>query len=279
MTYTISNVSAASPDMDEAEFMAFVENIRQHGLLVPIWKSGDEIIDGRKRLRACEMLGIKPRFVDVTDGRAPEDLAYSLNILRTHWTPSQRAAFASRRATATPAEGPLRRDHPRGSNSDFFKTNKNSDIYKTTNKQAADEAGVHRQMVIDAKRIRREGATEVIAAVEAGILTLHAAKKIVASVATSEQPGAVQRVVESSRGKTRQTPARILGQTNGFRRSPRRSLTQHMERGLINLETAVEVLERFVEEDGRFLAIWTRRLRKARTKLSRVIVIATRRIV
>src|SRR3990167_10011377 len=95
----VSEVSAASPDMKDTQFNALVEDIRQHGQLVPIWKSGDEIIDGRKRARACSLLGIPLKTVDVSDGRDPQSLSYSLNILRTHYTIGQRAAFASTRAT------------------------------------------------------------------------------------------------------------------------------------------------------------------------------------
>ena len=48
----ISDISAASPDMDDAQFNEFVDDIRQHGQLVPIWISNGEVVDGRKRLRS-----------------------------------------------------------------------------------------------------------------------------------------------------------------------------------------------------------------------------------
>src|SRR5262245_4844857 len=63
-----SPISAASPDMDDAQFNELVEDIRERGQLVPICVANGEVIDGRKRLRACELLNIEPKTVNVSDG-------------------------------------------------------------------------------------------------------------------------------------------------------------------------------------------------------------------
>ena len=98
MNLRISPISEASPDMDDAQFNELVEDIRARGQLVAIWVSADgEVIDGRKRLRACELLNIEAKTVNVSDGDGA-DLARSLNILRTHYTASQRAMFAAEMA-------------------------------------------------------------------------------------------------------------------------------------------------------------------------------------
>jgi hypothetical protein len=56
-----------------------------------------------------------------------------------------------------------------------------------------------------------------------------------------EQPEAVRKVVEAAKGSTRQTPAMVLG-TATTRRTPNRPLAEHMERGLDQLETTVDLL-------------------------------------
>ncbi len=150
--YQISEVSAASPEMSDVEFNEFMEDIRRNGQLVPIVKCGDEIIDGRKRLAACQRLGIKPQVLDVSADQDPVARAYSLNILRTQYPPSQRAMFAAKRATATRGEGPRRRAiKPNGSDTSRCR---NSDILKTAS-EAAREVGVSRWVVQDAKALRR----------------------------------------------------------------------------------------------------------------------------
>lgn len=72
----VSNVSAASPDMSDEAYRELVEDIRKHGQLVPIWISNGEVIDGRKRLRACGELGIDPKVIDLSDGQDPAALSY-----------------------------------------------------------------------------------------------------------------------------------------------------------------------------------------------------------
>ena len=261
-TYRISSVSAASPDMDEAESRQLVEDIRENGQLVPIVKIGNEVVDGRKRLRACEELGIEPKVIDLS-GQDPEQLSYSLNILRTHYTTGQRAMFAARRANLA----------PRQKKSDLAIARSEKPV---TQAEAAGEAAVHISDVAAAKRIRREAAPEVVAAVEAGRLTLHSAKKIVASLPLTEQPAAVESVVRAARGKKRQTPvsalAKLAGTPKRTNASPFRSLAGRMDRGIDQLETAVELLPGFVAEDGDVHnPKWTKRLCAARTVLGRVI--------
>lgn len=118
--------------------------------------------------------------------------------------------------------------------------------------EAATEAGVERNSVAIAKRIRREGAPAVVAAVEAGRLTLHSARQIVKAVARENQPEAVAQVIEASKGKARNTPVQkaIGRQRNGFHRSPTRPLQWRVERGLDQLDNAVECLGRFLAERG-----------------------------
>jgi len=259
----VSEISAASPDMNAPEFQALVEDIRAHGQLVPIWKSGDEIIDGRKRLRACSIIGIPPNVVDVSPDQDATTVAYSLNILRTHYTSSQRAMFAAKRAN-WPRPGP-------GRANTIFSVNGSM----KTESQAAAESGVSTSYVIAAKHVRREGAAEVVAAVETGKLTLHAAEQIVRRP-RGEQPDIAEKVIQSSIGKSRHTStACILGKPNGFKRSPTRPLPWKMERALDQLDNAIDALAHNLEERGAHshadFQEWIGRLTSARGSLAKII--------
>jgi hypothetical protein len=83
----------AIPMMTPDEFARLVWSIKRHGLQCPIAvTSARVILDGRCRLMACIAAGVEPRFETVeTDD--PIAFVVSTNILRTHYTPSQRAIF------------------------------------------------------------------------------------------------------------------------------------------------------------------------------------------
>lgn len=260
--YTISEISARSPDMDGREFAEFVEDVRTNGQLVPIWIRGDEVIDGRKRLAACRQLGIEPKVVNLDPTQDAERVSRALNILRTHYSPSQRAAFAVERVNATKADG--RR----------LSISKNTDAVVTA-KRAAQEAGVAEAYVIAAKRVRRDGAPEVFRAVKAGELTLHAAKQITRDVPLDEQAAAVAAVISASEGKARHTPvAKVL---DGI--DPRRDRAmpnpKHEQFALAvqKVEVGAELIAMHIDaatQDVRrqqFLAV----LREVRTTLTRAI--------
>lgn len=81
--------------MDDENLDALADDIRDHGLRIPIETCDGKIIDGRRRFMACRMAGVEPEMIEVS----PEDpIAYvlSLNLHRRHLTASQRAMIAAR---------------------------------------------------------------------------------------------------------------------------------------------------------------------------------------
>ena len=49
----------------------------------------NSILDGRSRLKACEMAGVEPRFEYYVGDKTPAEVVYSTNVVRRHLTPIQ----------------------------------------------------------------------------------------------------------------------------------------------------------------------------------------------
>lgn len=86
-----------SNEGEEAAIRWLAKSIQQHTQLVPIVADGEKIIDGVRRLRACELAGTKPWIVqlkDVTKG-GTDDAWNALNFEgRRHLSVNERALLA-----------------------------------------------------------------------------------------------------------------------------------------------------------------------------------------
>lgn len=81
------------PLMEGVEFDALVEDIRQNGVIEPVWLYQDRVLDGRNRVRDCEQLGIEPPTRVWTGDGSPLAFVVSTNLKRRHLSDSQRAAI------------------------------------------------------------------------------------------------------------------------------------------------------------------------------------------
>ncbi len=95
MSLPIHPISAASPDLPDAQMSKLTESILLLGQLVPVVIYRGEILDGRKRMAACQLLGVEPKTVTIPDDADPGEHGIALNLLRTHYTPNQRAIYAA----------------------------------------------------------------------------------------------------------------------------------------------------------------------------------------
>ena len=85
------------PMLADTELRALADDIKTHGQRDPIVLLDGAILDGRNRLRACELAGVDPIFVDGYDGSiTPEQFVISKNLHRRHLSESQRALVAAR---------------------------------------------------------------------------------------------------------------------------------------------------------------------------------------
>jgi len=76
--------------MDEGRLAELANDIAENGQREPIQLLGGQVIDGRNRLKACEIAGIDPRFEDIDAATNPWEFVWSLNGQRRDLTTDQR---------------------------------------------------------------------------------------------------------------------------------------------------------------------------------------------
>ena len=88
-------------DKDGLEKLA--ADIKENGQQFPVtfWKKTGELLDGRNRRAACEIVGLQPR-VDFYVGNDPIGFIVSANIHRRHLTPRQKRELIEKLIVADP---------------------------------------------------------------------------------------------------------------------------------------------------------------------------------
>jgi hypothetical protein len=97
------------PMMDEDELKALAEDIKKHGLQQAIVLLDGQVLDGRNRLKACALAGVKPDFTTTSahalpPGGSPVDFVVSANLHRRHLTGEQKRAVIAAVLKAAPAK-------------------------------------------------------------------------------------------------------------------------------------------------------------------------------
>ncbi len=99
--YRVHPAAAVFPIMSGREFDELVEDVRANGLREPVVVSGDQLIDGRNRVRACAAAGVVPEVRELAHGTDVASWVMSVNVHRRHLDASQRALLASRLSALT----------------------------------------------------------------------------------------------------------------------------------------------------------------------------------
>jgi len=149
------------PAATDDELAEMAADIKQRGLLCPIITLDGKVLDGRNRLRACEMAGVAPKFQTYT-GDDPLGDVVSWNLKRRHLSPSQHAVIASEIANMR-----------QGERTDLQPSAK---LPKVSQAEAAQIVGVSERLVRDAVKVRND-APEIFEEVKAGRMTVNAAKQ------------------------------------------------------------------------------------------------------
>ena len=93
--YEIHPVAGLWPLLSPADIQDMALDIKKHGQREPVWTYNQQILDGRNRIVACDMAGIKPVFKEwkpARPGDTPITFIMSKNLHRRHLSASVRAA-------------------------------------------------------------------------------------------------------------------------------------------------------------------------------------------
>ena len=163
------------PLLSGEEFESLTNDIAEHGLRDPICLHTDgSIVDGRNRYRACLAAGVKPDFYTF-DGTDAELLPYvlSLNLHRRHLNPTQLGFVGAEVEEYYAAEARKRQaTSTGGATPQLFADRQKAEDGKPlhASKQAAEAVGTSARGIARAKKIRREGAPEIVSACIDGTL-------------------------------------------------------------------------------------------------------------
>ncbi len=164
--------AALFPLLDDAQLRELKEDIRQHGVRQPVVTYQGMLLDGRNRIRACDLLGVNPPHVEY-DGDDPIGFVISANLRRRHMDDGQRALVAAKLATMR-----------QGARTDL------SPIGEKSQAEAAHLLNVSKRSVERAGVVLDTGTPELVAAVERGEASVSAAAAV-ASLPPEEQRAAV----------------------------------------------------------------------------------------
>jgi hypothetical protein len=92
-------LALAFPDMPRDEYQALVDDVAEHGVLVPIVMHEDKILDGRHRHRAARQAGAgcpSVEWAPAYEGQTPGQFVMSMNRHRRDLTKGQRAMVAQK---------------------------------------------------------------------------------------------------------------------------------------------------------------------------------------
>lgn len=160
MTYPSHPLADIFPMIAEADLKVLAADIAANGQVEPILLLEGKVLDGRNRQAACGLAGVKPIYAEF-GGSDPLSFVLSKNLHRRHLSESQRAIAAAmivdwergvNQATVGSANLPTRR--------------------------AAEKLSVSERAVTAARRVREHGAPELIDAIRAGKVSVHAGEAL-----------------------------------------------------------------------------------------------------
>ena len=214
--YMAHEVAEWFPLLGDAELRELATSIQREGQIEACVVWGDVLVDGRNRWRACELAGVEPRVVarEFADDRTCGRWIVAVNLQRRHLATAQRSMLAAR---AIPLYEGAARERQAAAGGDRKSLAANlpqaivrEDFDETSARgEAAEAFGVSPRSVQSARAVLDRGTAGLIAAVDAGNVSISAAAQI-AKLPEAEQaevvaagPAAVRDVA----AEIRKTPA------------------------------------------------------------------------
>jgi len=169
--------------MEESTIRQLADDIQANGQQYPIELFEDKVLDGRRRLAACQLAGILPEYLNVS----PDDpVAYvlSLNLYRRHLSESQRAMVAAKVKEKLQPEAKKRQ--ARKSKSVGANLPPQNEPKKTRD-VAAEQLKVSPRSVDHGSTVLKHGSPELVEAVEQGDVAVSKAAEVAKSTPKEEQ--------------------------------------------------------------------------------------------
>jgi hypothetical protein len=180
------------PLLGEEELAELAEDIRTHGQTEAIWlwhepERGTVLLDGRNRLRACQMVGVQSR-TRIYSGADPISFSISQNMKRRHLTVGQKAAVAVAAEPLFAAEAAKRKAHGEtapGNRKEYKETlpaDRQEALSHKRNRESTERAakttGTSGRSVARFKRVMNE-APDLAEKVRSGELALDRAERVI----------------------------------------------------------------------------------------------------
>ncbi len=162
--YPIHPLADCFPRMPGPEFVLLKKDIRENGLIEPIWVYDGKVLDGRHRQFACQEVGVEPRYRQY-EGTNPIGFVASLNVNRRHLSESQRAMAAANLANMVVGG--------KEANSANL-----PNCQPVSQSVAAQLLQVSTRAVTSAAKVKRTAPAEVVEAVKAGNISLNMAAQV-----------------------------------------------------------------------------------------------------
>lgn len=210
------------PMMDGEPFDELVEDVRRNGLQVRIELYEGKILDGRNRYKACVFAG-RPVLTTDVDDFVTDPVAHvvSLNRHRRHLTKSQLAIAAGRAESMYEAEREKAKERQRLSEGRGKKGPEIvSDLKERgdTRDKIGQQFGISGPLVTRGRKVVNEGAPELAAAVERGVMDVSKAAGLVrGGVSLGEQKRIAEEAIaagkkpkqHNGRGKAKGSDGRL----------------------------------------------------------------------
>jgi len=194
VTYPVHPAATLFPMMDAEALAALADDIREHGQREPVILFHGAVLDGRNRLRACELAGVEPRFESRDDiGDSPAAFVLSLNLLRRHLDESQRAMVGARAKPLFEAEASARQRGGQGGILLPANLPGATGTRGEAREHAAAQVSVSPRSVEHASKVLAHGAPALVAAVDRGEVAVSTAAEIARALPVAEQTELVAR--------------------------------------------------------------------------------------
>lgn len=205
------------PMMDDRQYRELVEDVRQCGVREPIVFIDGKILDGRNRYMAARECGIEYPRVEF-QGDDPLGYVISMNLKRRHLSESQRGMVAAKLAKL-----------PQGARTDL---EHRANLHDVSAADAATMLNVSERTVKTAKAVERDGAPELVKAVEEGRASVNAA----ADIATLPKPEQAE-IVAKGEKEILEAAKRIRAEKAVVKREERLNKLAEISKGNAELGT------------------------------------------